>query len=83
MSPRRVELGRALHKLGKRKEAWQELEAAVKLDVEDINAHLQKVASPPFAARSHNVSRLRRFFTKNCPRQACSTTLRLDVASQG
>lgn len=42
----RVELGRALHKLGRRQEAWVELEAAVKLDVEDINAHLQKVRKP-------------------------------------
>ena len=39
----RVELGRAYHKLGRRQEAWRELEAAVHLDVEDINAHLQKV----------------------------------------
>lgn len=39
----RVELGRAYHKLGRRQEAWRELEAAVLLDVEDINAHLQKV----------------------------------------
>ena len=39
----RVELGRAYHKLGRKEEAWRELEAAVLLDVEDINAHLQKV----------------------------------------
>ncbi len=39
----RVELGRAYHKLGRKEEAWRELEAAVILDVEDINAHLQKV----------------------------------------
>jgi len=42
-----VELGRAYHKLGRRQEAWRELEAAVLLDVEDINAHLQKVNPPP------------------------------------
>lgn len=39
----RVELGRAYHKLGRKEEAWRELEAAILLDVEDINAHLQKV----------------------------------------
>lgn len=39
----RVELGRAYHKLGKREDAWRELEAAILLDQEDINAHLQKV----------------------------------------
>ena len=40
---RRVELGRAYHKLGRHEEAWRELEAAMVLDVEDINAHLQRV----------------------------------------
>lgn len=45
MSCTRVELGRAYHKLGKRQEAWRELEAAVLLDQEDINAYLQKVSS--------------------------------------
>ena len=44
---RRVELGRAYHKLGRREDAWRELEAAVTLDVEDINAHLQKVGRTP------------------------------------
>ena len=40
----RVELGRAYHKLGKREAAWRELEAAILLDQEDINAYLQKVS---------------------------------------
>lgn len=40
---RRVELGRALAKMGQKEAALQELEQAVTMEEEDINAHLQKV----------------------------------------
>ncbi|KAK9822505.1 hypothetical protein WJX81_006973 [Elliptochloris bilobata] len=47
LNPRRlahyVELGRAYKRLGHNARARQELEAALRMDVEDINAHLQKV----------------------------------------
>ena len=39
----RVELGRALAKMGQKEAALQELEQAVTMEEEDINAHLQKV----------------------------------------
>ncbi|CAL5220003.1 g1948 [Coccomyxa viridis] len=39
----RVELGRALAKLGQKEAALQELEQAVTMEEEDINAHLQKI----------------------------------------
>ncbi|BDA42221.1 probable regulator of microtubule dynamics protein 3 [Coccomyxa sp. Obi] len=39
----RVEIGRSLARMGERERALEELEHAVTLDVEDINAHLQKV----------------------------------------
>jgi hypothetical protein len=39
-----VEVGRSLAKMGERERALQELEHAITLDVEDINAHLQKVS---------------------------------------
>ena len=39
----RVELGRALAKMGQKEAALQELKQAVTLEEEDINAHLQKV----------------------------------------
>lgn len=39
---RRVELGRAYKRLGQHARARRELEAALAMDVEDINAHLQK-----------------------------------------
>ena len=39
---RSVELGRTLWRLGDKERALAELEAALALDVEDINAHLQK-----------------------------------------
>ncbi|CAK0770004.1 hypothetical protein CVIRNUC_003724 [Coccomyxa viridis] len=39
----KVELGRALAKLGQREAALKELEQALTMDVEDINAHLQKI----------------------------------------
>jgi hypothetical protein len=38
----RVELGRVLLKVGRRAEGFAELSAAVRLEVEDINAALQK-----------------------------------------
>ena len=38
-----MELGRTLWRLGDKDRALTELEAAMALDVEDINAHLQKV----------------------------------------
>ena len=38
-----MELGRAYAKLGRKQEALQELEEAIRLPVEDINAHLQKI----------------------------------------
>jgi hypothetical protein len=38
----RVELGRTLLRLGRRPEGFAELSAAVRLEVEDINAALQK-----------------------------------------
>jgi hypothetical protein len=38
-----VEIGRSLVRLGEKERALEELEHAVTLDVEDINAHLQKV----------------------------------------
>ena len=38
----RVELGRTLWRLGDKRSALAELESAMDLDVEDINAHLQK-----------------------------------------
>ena len=41
--PCRVELGRALAKMGQKEAALQELEQAVTMEEEDINAHLQKV----------------------------------------
>ena len=40
-----MELGRALAKLGQREAALKELEQALTMDVEDINAHLQKVTA--------------------------------------
>lgn len=39
----RVELGRALAKMGEKEAALKELEQAMGMEVEDINAHLQKV----------------------------------------
>ena len=39
----RVELGRSLAKAGPLQEAEQQLEAALALEVEDVNAHLQRV----------------------------------------
>ena len=44
-----MELGRALAKLGQREAALKELEQALTMDVEDINAHLQKVAASDYA----------------------------------
>lgn len=41
----RVELGRAYKRLGQHARARQELEAALSMEVEDINAHLQKARS--------------------------------------
>ena len=41
----RVELGRAYKRLGQHAHARQELEAALSMEVEDINAHLQKARS--------------------------------------
>ena len=38
-----MEIGRSLVRLGEKERALEELEHAVTLDVEDINAHLQKV----------------------------------------
>lgn len=38
----RVELGRTLDRLGRKEQARRELEAALDLDVEDINAYLQR-----------------------------------------
>ena len=42
----RVELGRTLWRLGDKQSALAELESAMSLDVEDINAHLQKACCP-------------------------------------
>ena len=44
-----MELGRALAKLGQREAALKELEQALTMDVEDINAHLQKVKTLEYA----------------------------------
>ena len=44
---RRVELGRVHAKLGHRSEALKQLELALTLDVEDINAYLQREDVPP------------------------------------
>ncbi len=44
-----MELGRALAKLGQREAALKELEQALTMDVEDINAHLQKVTASDHA----------------------------------
>lgn len=44
---RRVELGRVHAKLGNREEAIRQLELAMTLDVEDINAWLQRADIPP------------------------------------
>ncbi len=41
----RVEIGRSLARMGEKEQALHELEHAVTLDVEDINAHLQKVVA--------------------------------------
>ncbi|KAL3158803.1 hypothetical protein ABBQ32_011530 [Trebouxia sp. C0010 RCD-2024] len=38
----RVELGRTLHRLGKKEQARTELEAAVQMEIEDINAYCQR-----------------------------------------
>lgn len=38
-----MELGRALAKMGEKEAALKELEQAMDMEVEDINAHLQKV----------------------------------------
>ena len=48
--PRRVELGRAYRKLGQAARAAAELEAALRLEVEDINAHLSKARAAARAA---------------------------------
>jgi hypothetical protein len=45
-----VELGRTLWRLGDKDRALTELEAAMDLDVEDINAHLQKVSPAGYPA---------------------------------
>ncbi len=44
----RVEIGRSLARMGERERALEELEHAVTLEVEDINAHLQKVGLSRF-----------------------------------
>ena len=49
----RVELGRALAKMGEKEAALKELEQAMGMEVEDINAHLQKV-SPGLLSMSCN-----------------------------
>jgi len=54
-NPYRVELGRALAKLGQKEAAVKELEQAMTMEEEDINAHLQKVrSSGTLSAKSKN-----------------------------
>eukprot|EP00878_Enallax_costatus_P034368 GHUV01038101.1.p1 GENE.GHUV01038101.1~~GHUV01038101.1.p1 ORF type:complete len:130 (+),score=53.19 GHUV01038101.1:154-543(+) len=40
--PNRVELGRSLMRIGQKREAYEHLTAGMQMDVEDINALLQK-----------------------------------------
>ncbi|KIZ05425.1 hypothetical protein MNEG_2537 [Monoraphidium neglectum] len=47
----RVQVGRTLARLGRRREALDELEAGLKLEVEDVNAQLERGEAEALAAR--------------------------------